>query len=206
MTLAGMNVSRETLDRLEHFARLFEKWARSINLVAPSTIGDLWRRHIEDSAQIYRLSPVPAVWADLGSGGGFPGVITAILLREVGDGWVHLFESNHKKASFLRVALAETDARGSVHPVRIEEAPSILPRCDKISARALADLDQLLAYSETWFARGETTAYFHKGREYRGEIEKARGRWDFDLVEHVSAVEMDSAILEICNVRRKNRS
>lgn len=107
--LNGLRVSRETVQKLEHFASLFQKWARSINLVAPSTLEDLWRRHILDSLQLYQLSPGPKTWVDLGSGGGFPGVITAICLSEAEGGWVHLVESNNKKAAFLRVALRETE-------------------------------------------------------------------------------------------------
>jgi len=109
-----MSVSRETRDRLERFAELFQKWSRSINLAAASTHSELWDRHIRDSLQIFQLSPGAHDWIDLGSGGGFPGVVTAICLAERGDGWVHLVESNHKKASFLRMALLETGARGSV--------------------------------------------------------------------------------------------
>lgn len=203
MQLNGRSVSRETQKRLEHFALLFQKWAKAINLVAPSTLDELWNRHISDSAQIFQISPQPLRWTDLGSGGGFPGIITAIFLAELQDGWVHLIESNQKKAAFLRVALAETDARGSVHPVRIETAPRIIPECDRISARALAELDQLLSYSADWMIGKKTKAFFHKGRDYAGEVAKARGRWAFDLVEHRSAVEADSIILEIGNLRRK---
>lgn len=203
MLLNRKSVSRETQLRLEHFAGLFQKWAKAINLVAPSTKDELWTRHIADSAQIFQLSPHPARWLDLGSGGGFPGIITAIFLAELKDGWVHLVESNQKKAAFLRVALNETGARGSVHPVRVEAAFSTVPDCDCISARALADLDQLLAYTAPWMIDKNTKAFFHKGRDYGSEIIKARGRWAFDLVEHKSAVEPDSIILEICNLRHK---
>ncbi|TDK30372.1 16S rRNA (guanine(527)-N(7))-methyltransferase RsmG [Rhizobium deserti] len=204
MQLNGKSVSRETQDRLENFSKLFMKWAGTINLVAPSTIGEIWRRHIADSAQIFQLSPQPQNWLDLGSGGGFPGVITAIFLAELQDGWVHLVESNQKKAAFLRVALAETGARGSVYPLRIENAYSSLPVCDAISARALADLDQLLSLSSPWLIGSETRAFFHKGRDYVAEIEKAHSRWDFDLVEHASAVEANSVVLEISGLRHKN--
>ncbi|MFB9953358.1 16S rRNA (guanine(527)-N(7))-methyltransferase RsmG [Rhizobium puerariae] len=203
MLLNGESVSRETQQRLEHFSGLFQKWAKTINLVAPSTVDELWRRHIADSAQIFQLSPGPFRWVDLGSGGGFPGVITAILLAEGEDGWVHLVESNQKKAAFLRVALSETGARGSVHPVRIEETYASIPECDRISARALAELDQLLSYSAGWLKEERTRAFFHKGRDYSAEIAKARGRWDFDLVKHRSAVESDSVVLEIGNLRHK---
>lgn len=203
MLLNGRSVSRETQERLEHFARLFQKWARTINLVAPSTLDELWRRHIADSAQIFQLSPDPNRWVDLGSGGGFPGVITAIFLAEIGGGWVHLVESNQKKAAFLRVALSETGARGSIHPIRIEAAAKEIPECDHISARALAELEQLLLYTASWTNNKNTRAFFHKGRDYAAEVEKARGRWAFDLIKHDSAVEPDSVILELSNIRHR---
>jgi 16S rRNA (guanine527-N7)-methyltransferase len=203
MLLNGRSVSRETQERLEHFAKLFQKWAKTINLVAPSTLDELWHRHIADSAQIFHLSPGPYTWVDLGSGGGFPGIITAIFLAEIGGGWAHLVESNQKKAAFLRVALSETGARGSIHPIRIEAATKAISECDRISARALADLEQLLSYIAPWAENKNTRAFFHKGRDYASEVEKARGRWSFDLLKHNSAVESDSVILELSNIRHK---
>lgn len=198
MNLNGLRVSRETQEKLEHFAALFQKWAKSINLVAPSTKDTLWSRHIADSARVFQILPGPREWVDLGSGGGFPGIITAILLSETGAGWVHLVESNNKKAAFLRVALSETGARGSVHARRIEDASSVIPACDVVSARALAELDKLLDYASPWMCDGrKASAIFHKGRDYRAELDKARGRWDFDLVIHESKVEAGSVLLEI---------
>jgi 16S rRNA (guanine527-N7)-methyltransferase len=203
MELNGRRVSRETQERLEHFVTLFQKWSKAINLTAPSTLQDAWQRHIADSAQIFQLQPLGKIWADLGSGGGFPGVVTAILLAEAGDGWVHLVESNNKKAAFLRAALRETGGRGSVHAIRIEDAAAALPVCDFVSARALAELDMLLDYVAPFSQRNEKIrAYFHKGRDYRSEIAKAHGRWRFDLVEHKSAVEHDSVVLEVFNLQR----
>lgn len=200
--LNGMPVSRETAERLEHFAALFLKWAKTINLVAPSTIGDLWNRHIADSAQIYQLCPDEGAWLDLGSGAGFPGMITAILLAERGFGRVDLIESNNKKAAFLRTAIAETGARAAVHPVRIEKAPALIPACGAISARALAELDLLLELMLPWaVGDGRVKAYFHKGRDYQAEIDKSRRRWQFDLVIHDSKIEKDSVILEIGGLR-----
>lgn len=204
MQINGKDVSRETWERLEHFSALFQKWSKAINLVAPSTLPDLWRRHVADSAQIFQLSPKAQIWADLGSGGGFPGIITAIFLKELGGGWVHLVESNQKKAAFLRQALLETGGLGSVHVLRIEDAPAAIGQVDAISARALADLDLLLDFSEPWMTQNlECHAFFHKGRDYRQEIAKANGRWRFDLLEHRSAVETDSIVLEIEGLRRK---
>jgi 16S rRNA (guanine527-N7)-methyltransferase len=201
----AFGVSRETEQRLEHFASLFLKWAKTINLVAPSTIGALRERHFRDSLQITALSPEPAVWVDLGSGGGFPGIVTAICLTEQNDGWVHLVESNNKKAAFLRTALTELGARGSVHPIRIEQAPKIIPHCDRISARALADLDKLFGYIEPWAQENpQLRSYLHKGRDYLQEVEVSRRRWNLDLVIHNSSIEADSVILEVGDLRRKS--
>ncbi|NLS01193.1 16S rRNA (guanine(527)-N(7))-methyltransferase RsmG [Rhizobium sp. P38BS-XIX] len=203
MELNGVRVSRETQERLTHFAELFQKWAKTINLVAPSTLADFWQRHIADSAQIFQLHPQPYHWVDLGSGGGFPGIITAILLTELGSGHVDLVESNQKKAAFLRVCLRECGARGTIHAIRIEDAPAIIPHGDIISARALAELDMLLAYSAPWHERNENLRLLlHKGRDYDRELQKARGRWEFDLVKHQSVVERDSVILEFSRLRR----
>lgn len=197
---AAWDVSRETADRLHRFAAVFDRWANRINLVAASTRGDLLTRHIGDSLQIARLDPQPKTWIDLGSGAGFPGLITAIVLSEFGAGWVHLVESNQKKAVFLRAAIAETGARASVHAVRIEALP--VEQCDAISARALAALDDLLGLSERWLSAPGVVAWFHKGRDYGQEISKARARWRFDLLEHASTIEPDSVILEIRNLAR----
>lgn len=196
------DVSRETRERLDAFAALFQKWSKAINLVAPSTKEEMWSRHIGDSAQIFRLAPNPGTWVDLGSGGGFPGIITAIMLAETGNGWVHLVESNQKKASFLRMALTATGARGSVHPIRIEAAAEVIPQCDFVSARALADLDKLLGYAAPWLIGRPSTAFFHKGRDYQIEVDKARSGWGFDLVEHKSSIQADSVILQISNLQR----
>lgn len=204
MIMNGQSVSRETQERLEHFVGLFKKWNAVTNLVAPSTLPELWSRHVSDSAQIFQLMPKPLRWADLGSGGGFPGVITAIMLAELNAGWVNLVESNHKKAAFLRLALSETGARGSVHPLRIEQAAPVVGAVDAISARALADLDLLLEYIHPWAAlKGDVRAFLNKGRDYEAELQKARGRWEFDLLKHRSSIEANSVVLEISNLHRK---
>jgi 16S rRNA (guanine527-N7)-methyltransferase len=200
----GIDVSRETQERLERFADLFLKWAARINLIAPSTIEQVWARHIVDSLQIRNIVSQPGRWIDIGSGGGFPGIITAITLAESQDGWIDLVESNNKKCSFLRMALTETGGRGKVHPVRIEEAVKSLTAPDFISARALADLDSLFGYVMPWAETNpDLRLLFHKGRDYQAEIDKARGRWDFDLIKHQSVVEADSVILEIASLTRR---
>ncbi|WP_439618605.1 16S rRNA (guanine(527)-N(7))-methyltransferase RsmG [Shinella sp.] len=201
--LNGLNVSRETVDRLNAFVALFQKWAKAINLVAPSTVSEVWSRHIVDSVQIYSLCPGARTWVDLGSGGGFPGIVTGVLLAGSGDGWVHLVESNNKKAAFLRTAILETGARASVHAIRIEDAPAAIAHCDAISARALADLDLLMDFGLPWAERNADLRFFlHKGRDYQREIDKALGRWRFDLVKHASIVEPDSVVLELSKLSR----
>ena len=200
----GISVSRETVSRIERFADLFEKWAGRINLVAPSTKAQLWDRHIADSAQLYTLIPKSKQIVDLGSGGGFPGIILAILAADDGTSFVNLVESNNKKAGFLRQALLETVGRGAVNAIRIEDASDRGIKGDIITARALASLDQLLVYSEPWFKQdSQCRAFFHKGRDYQAEIDKARDRWRFDLVIHPSAVESDSVILEVSDLSRE---
>ncbi|WP_440980612.1 16S rRNA (guanine(527)-N(7))-methyltransferase RsmG [Shinella sumterensis] len=202
--LRDLDVSRETEERLTIFVALFQKWAKAINLVAPSTLSEVWNRHIVDSAQIYALRPGARIWADLGSGGGFPGIVTGILLAGIGDGWVHLVESNNKKAAFLRTAILETGARASVHAIRIEQAPAVIEHCDAISARALADLDLLFEFGLPWAERNpDLTFFLHKGRDYQREVDKALGRWRFDLVKHASVIEPDSVVLEIAKLSRQ---
>src|SRR5438309_8096720 len=113
--LALTPVSRETEARLDRYVDLLLEWQAKTNLVAPSTLPTLWTRHIADSLQLLTLAPSAKAWADLGSGGGFPGVVLACALAETSGTMVHLVERNAKKAAFLREALRVTGARGMVH-------------------------------------------------------------------------------------------
>ncbi len=196
------DVSRETFLRLLAFEALFLKWSKAFNLAAPSTLNELWERHILDSAQLAAIRKPQGVWLDIGSGGGLPGVIMAIFMADTTDGHVHLVESNGKKAAFLRTALNETGAKGTIHNIRIEDAPKAINRADVMTARALAALPKLFDLSRHWLASG-ATGLFHKGREYRSEIKVARDEWQFDLLEHASAIDGESIILEIRSLQRK---
>jgi 16S rRNA (guanine527-N7)-methyltransferase len=196
------SVSRETFDRLIAFDTLFRRWAARINLVAPSTLPDLWQRHILDSAQLAKIEPRAAKWLDIGSGGGFPGAIMAVILAERPPSSIDLVESNHKKAAFLQTALAQLQAPARVHAKRIEEAYSLVEMAEIVTARAVAPLDRLLALSEPWLANG-ATGLFHKGREYRNEIKESAHSWKFDLVEHASLIDRESVILEVKNLTRR---
>ncbi|TPW27271.1 16S rRNA (guanine(527)-N(7))-methyltransferase RsmG [Pararhizobium mangrovi] len=202
MSQAAFDVSRETQTRLDRFLALFAQWSARMNLVSASTRNDVVERHVADSLQLYRLVGTRQ-WLDLGSGAGFPGLIVAIALAERNEGWVDLVESNRKKAAFLRVAVLETGARASVHDVRAEAMIDRVPDCDAVSSRALAPLDQLLGLAEPWLCKGtRTKGWFHKGRDHRSEVSKARGSWQFDLVEHPSRIDRDSVILQIANLKR----
>ncbi|WP_163270722.1 16S rRNA (guanine(527)-N(7))-methyltransferase RsmG [Chelativorans alearense] len=193
-------VSRETFVRLEAFEAAFRRWAARINLAAPSTLPHLWERHILDSAQLVRLAPEAKRWLDLGSGGGFPGGVVAVLLIERAEAHIDLVESNRKKAAFLQTTLAGLDAPATVHARRIEDCYTAIPAPEIVTARALAPLSRLLELAEPWLVQG-ARALFHKGRDYRREVEESGDAWQFDLVEHSESIG-DGVILEISDLRR----
>jgi len=195
------DVSRETVDNLYGFEELFRKWSAAINLASPSTLDHLWERHIVDSAQLFDLAPNALKWLDLGSGGGFPGVVLAIVLKERSGASIDLVESNGKKAAFLRTAIGQFSAPGTVHMARIDAMWGKIPTPEVITARALASLSNLFVLAEPWLTTG-ATALFQKGRDYRREIEESRDAWTFDLVERPSAVDKDSVVLQISNLQR----
>src|SRR5690349_3503100 len=111
--LALTPVSRETEARLERYVALLQEWQAKTNLVAPSTLPNLWTRHISDSLQLLAIAPTAKVWMDLGSGGGFPGVVLACALAETPGATVHLVERIAKKAAFLREAIRITGSPGA---------------------------------------------------------------------------------------------
>lgn len=197
-------VSRETIDSLVSLTEQLVLWNRRINLVSDTTIQGLWQRHIIDSAQLLSLAPPSAVrWLDIGSGGGFPGLVVAIFLKERPGARIELVESNRKKTGFLQAMVGLLDLPADVTPSRIENLSLTAPLPDIITARALSALPTLLDLTFPWLS-GQTTALFHKGREYRREIEESSDRFHFDLVEHPSAVDSDSIILEISKLRKRD--
>jgi 16S rRNA (guanine527-N7)-methyltransferase len=195
--IAG-DVSRETVERLTEFEQQFQRWSARINLAAQSQLGQLWERHILDSAQLVRFAPETTRWLDLGSGGGFPGAVVAIMLRDRASFHIDLVESNRKKAAFLKTALSSYEA-ATTHPLRIEQAYATVKPPEIVTARALAPLPDLLGLAAPWLTAG-ACGLFHKGREYVSEIEEARDAWRFDLIEHRSMVDREGRILEIRNL------
>lgn len=199
MAEAGLGeVPRETLERLTIFVRLVEKWQKAQNLIATSTLPDIWRRHVADSAQLVALRPEARRWLDLGSGGGFPGIVIAILLVGKDGAAVDLVESDKRKCAFLRTAIRETGAPAIVREGRIEAV--VVPgafAADVVTARAAAPLATLLAWSAPVLSSGGR-GLFPKGRDFRREVAEAASAWDFDLVEYPSRID-EGAILEIAN-------
>ncbi len=198
-------VSRETILRLEAYADRLRHWQKRINLISPTTVADLWERHIVDSAQLCHLAPKEwSRWVDLGSGGGLPGAVVAIMAHDSKRS-VHLVESNAKKASFLTNVLGELAPSARVHRMRVEQSYDVVGRVDVISARALASLADLLGIAEPWFSQG-AVGLFPKGRGYANEIAEARDGWQFSLIEDFSVTDADSRVLQIRDVRRAVRS
>ena len=193
-------VSRETFERLVAFEQLFLKWNRSINLAAPSTLDDVWGRHILDSAQLARIAPEAKRWADLGSGGGFPGLVLAFLLVEREGASIDLVESNRKKASFLQAVIGQFGLPARVVARRIDDSYALVFAPEIVTARALAALPALLDLSAPWLTKG-SRGLFHKGRDYRAEVEESTHRWAFDLVEHPSVTDAHGVILEVTDLR-----
>jgi len=170
-------VSRETKERLDRFVALLLHWQMRINLIAPSTESILWTRHVADSLQLLPLAPGARIWADLGSGGGFPGVVLACALFEIPGAQVHLVESNAKKAAFLREAVRATDAPAIVHAARIEDFVENAPETlDVVTARALAPLPELLAMAYPLLKRG-ALGLFPKGQDVGSELTEAAKCW-----------------------------
>ncbi len=199
--LAQINVSRETSERLKTLADLLVKWNPRINLVSKSTIEHLWTRHILDSAQIFQLSHANcAHWVDIGSGGGFPGLVVALMVAEAnGPQNVTLIESDQRKCAFLRTVLRETGVSAKVVSERIEAVEP--QKADILSARALADLPLLLDFAHRHLAVGGFCV-FPKGATWEKEVEAARKSWSFDLEVIQSITEPQAVILKVGELLR----
>jgi 16S rRNA (guanine527-N7)-methyltransferase len=196
-----VNVSRETLIRLEVYAELLKDWQTRMNLVSNSSLDDLWRRHFLDSAQLFRLlSPRPSPLFDLGSGAGFPGMVLAIM----GVPDVTLIESNQKKSSFLREVAKETGTKVTIFADRTEQFYGPAP-ANTIVARALAPLDKLIPLAKPLLARGGEFL-FMKGARADEELTIASEKWHID-VERIRSLSDDQAtILRITQVRSKGKT
>ncbi|WP_291365735.1 16S rRNA (guanine(527)-N(7))-methyltransferase RsmG [Acetobacter sp. UBA5411] len=187
-------VSRETQDRLICFADLLVRWTAKINLISPGDVPHLWERHILDSLQLVPLIERGARVTDLGSGGGFPGLIIAI----AADAEVTLVESDRRKAAFLREASRATGCRTTVVNQRIEAAD--VPPAPVVTARALANLSQLLTWTEK-LVTNDGYALFLKGQQAADELTNAEHDWHM-TVTHIPSRTPGGTILKISDIRR----
>ncbi|WP_093361583.1 16S rRNA (guanine(527)-N(7))-methyltransferase RsmG [Tropicimonas isoalkanivorans] len=197
----GLDVSRETLTRLTVHRDLLAKWNPSINLVAPSTLEASWTRHIVDSAQVYSMTTVSqGQWLDFGTGGGFPGLVCAILAAEHAPGLRFTFvESDKRKCAFLTTVVRETGIAAAIVSQRIETIPR--QNANVISARAVAPLWKLLDYALPHLAKGGL-CLFPKGERYREEIDAARASFHFQLNDRPSITDPKAVILSLGEIER----
>jgi len=170
-------VSRETIARLDRFVDLLLQRQRQINLIAASTEPVLWTRHIADSLQLLALAPEAKLWVDLGSGGGFPGLVVACALADTPGACVHLVESIGKKAAFLRETVSAIGVPAIVHAERIADFAKHAPKhIDVVTARALAPLGKLLTEAYPLLKTG-AKGLFLKGQDVAAELTQAAKCW-----------------------------
>ncbi|MBM3603504.1 MAG: 16S rRNA (guanine(527)-N(7))-methyltransferase RsmG [Alphaproteobacteria bacterium] len=193
-----MSVSRETLDQLDHYRQLVNKWNPAINLVASNTLKDFHQRHVEDCLQLAEISAgETGKWVDLGSGGGLPGIVLAISLQKT-NLYFKLIESDKRKSAFLRTVIRELSLNNiEVLNDRIEETDP--ETADMVSARALAPLPRLLPLVLHHMSP-TGTAWLMKGRNWEAECKEASQHWKFDLDVFPSRTDPDAAILKVTGV------
>ena len=194
----GQIVSRETYDKLRDYESLIQKWNPSINLIAKSTLSDIWNRHIVDSAQVYYAASaeLSGNCTDIGSGGGLPAIVIAILAQGA-DKQVQMtmVESDKRKSVFLRTAIRELGLHNAnVLNERIENVQ--MPVSKFISARALAPLTELFGFAQK-LSDDKTTLLFQKGKNWLTEIEIAQNHWSFDYEAIKSETDSNAVILKI---------
>lgn len=202
---AAFGISRETLDKLETYAALLTRWQKTINLVAPSTLDDIWHRHFADSAQLLKLAPDGARhWLDVGSGAGFPGLVLAILAAERGMSRHTLIESDTRKAAFLREVARATGVAVEIITARIElpETAAKVREVNCVTARALAPMPRLASWVAPYFG-AETVGLFLKGREVAAELDEARRGWDFEYQLLPSLTDGEGRIVKLSGLRPK---
>jgi 16S rRNA (guanine527-N7)-methyltransferase len=197
--LAGVNVSRETEALLDRYVDLVKKWTTRINLISTPSVPAIWDRHVLDSVQLYHDAPAaPFHWVDIGSGGGFPGIVIAVLARAEGlSARFTLVESDQRKATFLKAAARELGLAVTVLTTRIEETAPL--SADILSARAMGPLTNLINHAARHLAPAGK-AVFPKGRTFQTEIDAARHDWRFDLTLRPSMTDPEAKILTIGNI------
>jgi len=200
--LALTPVSRETIERLDALVALLLKWQSKLNLVAASTLPQIWTRHIADSLQLLPLAPDARVWVDFGSGGGFPAIPIACAIADKPGAMVHLVESNGKKAAFLREAVRTLALPAQVHQERAENfGDSYVETVHAVTARAFAPLKVLCDQAFPLIARG-ALGLFPKGQDVAAELTEAAKYWRLEASTVPSLTNPDAAIVLIRRLER----
>jgi 16S rRNA (guanine527-N7)-methyltransferase len=204
--LGLISVSRETLEKLDILVAELRKWQNIKNLVGPSAIEQIWTRHIADSVQLLQYAPNAHSWLDLGSGGGFPGLVLAILRSERCLHETHLVESNGRKCAFLRHVVRLTGISAHIHETRVEAfLQKADAKADVVSARALASLDQLLAWTNTLLRNG-ALGIFPKGQDVDTELKHAAISWNFEAECRPSLTDQQARIVLVRMNREEDLS
>lgn len=198
--LPGLNVSRETFLRLKEYEKLLFKWNAKINLVSRSTLDNFWNRHVLDSAQfLSSVSEKAGKWVDLGSGGGLPGLVVAILSDEIEPvNKLFLVEADVRKAVFLKTVCRELGLKVEVYNNRIEELP--LMSANIVSARALAPLKTLCLYAKNHLEK-DGVAVFAKGENWKAELDEAQKKWIFNYEAVKSTLHEGSVVLVLRGIK-----
>ncbi|WP_298858949.1 16S rRNA (guanine(527)-N(7))-methyltransferase RsmG [uncultured Sulfitobacter sp.] len=194
------DVSRETIERLREFEKLVLKWTKKINLVSSGDASQIWDRHIIDSVQIYDLAPEEGTWLDIGSGGGFPGIVAAIMAKEkMSDRSFILVDSDQRKCAFLRTVNRELGLNIKVLAERVEKMQPL--GAEVMSARALDDLNGLFTHAERHLST-TGVALFPKGTQWEREHENAKKLWSYDIEVVKSETNPEATILKIKELTR----
>ena len=194
-----LNVSRETHSKLGELLSLVERWNRTINLVSVGSLGHGWTRHVLDSAQLWKFAgSVDGPWLDIGSGGGFPGLVIAVIAQERRPAFqTVLVEADRRKCVFLTEAARQLSLDVVVRNERIETLGAVC--APVVSARALAPLDGLLRNAVRHMAPGGV-ALFPKGQQFELELELAKVHWRFDCEIIKSRTDPSAVVLRIENI------
>jgi 16S rRNA (guanine527-N7)-methyltransferase len=196
-----MNVSRETMAALDIYAALLNKWSPTINLVSKSTLPEIWTRHFLDSAQILNyVSQKPGHWLDIGSGGGLPGLVVAILAAKINPEMEFtLIEGDQRKSVFLQTVVRELSLPVTVIPQRAEQCEP--QHADILSARAVAPLNVLLKYAVRHM-KPNGQLLLMKGASFRKELDEALEFWSFSREEYTSITDGAAVILSLGDIKR----
>lgn len=196
-------VSRETEEKLGLLVQELIRWQQAKNLVSAATLSEIWTRHVADSLQLRMLAPERSRWLDLGSGGGFPGLVIGICLGERGKGHIDLVESNARKCAFLRHAARITGAPVTVHAARIEDViDDFAGLSEVVTARALAPLPQLLDWCNKLLRTG-ALGLFPKGQYLDAELTDASKYWKIQASTVASVTDPAARILIVREAEKR---